>query len=192
MAKKPKTLKIIGLAGSLREKSFNGMLLDAAADFGGRACIIEIASIHGIPLYNQDVEDVAIPQKVLALQDRIAEADGLLLVTPEYNHSIPGVFKNAVDWLTRPPEVIERVFHNLPVAVIGTSPGPGGSGMAQLAWLPVLQTLRTRPYFGPMLIIPKADEVFGKTGKITDPKVKKQVQDFINGFCEFVKEHHRD
>jgi chromate reductase len=192
MAKNPKQLKIIGLAGSLREKSFNGMLLDAAAGYGGRACIIEIASIQGIPLYNQDVEDAGIPKTVKGLQDRIAEADGLLLVTPEYNHSIPGVFKNAIDWLTRPPEVIDRVFAKLPVALIGTSPGPGGSGMAQLAWLPVLQTLKTQPYFGPMLIIPKAGDLFSKTGKLTDPKTKNQLQGFIHGFCQFVKEHHRD
>ena len=193
LGKISKSLQIIGLSGSLREKSFNRMLLDAAAEFGGRACNIQVESIQGIPLYNQDVEDEkGIPKPVQRLQTLISQADGLILVTAEYNHSMPGVFKNAIDWLSRPPEQIEKVFKGLPVAVMGTSPGMGGSGMGQLAWLPTLQHLQTVPYFGPMLIIPKASDVFGKTGAVTDAKTKKQIEGFVKGFTEFVKEHRRD
>jgi len=81
-------------------------------------------------------------------QAAIAAADGLLLVTPEYNNSIPGVFKNAIDWLSRPPADISRVFGGKPVAIIGASPGGFGTILSQEAWLPVLRTLGTKPWFG--------------------------------------------
>lgn len=83
-----------------------------------------------------------------ALKDRIAAADGLLLVTPEYNNSIPGVFKNAIDWLSRPASDIGRVFDGKPVGLIGATPGGMGTPFSQTAWLPVLRTLGTRPFFG--------------------------------------------
>src|SRR3546814_2026707 len=99
---------------------------------------LNIASISGIPLYNADVEEEeGIPQSVADLKEAIAKADGLLLATPEYNNSIPGVFKNAIDWASRPPADIPRVFAAKPVAVIGASPGGFGTILAQDAWLSV-------------------------------------------------------
>src|SRR5437867_1256598 len=115
---------LIGLSGSLRRASFNSALLRAAAGLAPAGVRIEIATIQGIPLYDGDVEsERGIPAPVSLLKDAIALADALLLVTPEYNNSIPGPLKNAIDWLTRPPDDIERVFAGKPVAVMGASPG---------------------------------------------------------------------
>jgi chromate reductase len=108
---------ILGISGSLRKGSYNTALLRAAIEAAPDGTRVEIASIRGIPLYDGDVEaESGVPDIVRDLKDRIARADGLLLVTPEYNNSIPGVFKNAIDWLTRPPADIPRIFGNRPVA----------------------------------------------------------------------------
>ena len=137
---------IVGISGSLRRGSFNSMLLRAAVELAPADAKIEVGSIREIPLYDGDVEaEQGIPKPVQALKDQIIAADGLLLVTPEYNNSIPGVFKNAIDWLSRPPADIARVFANRPVALMGATPGGGGTMLAQTAWLQVLRTLGTRP-----------------------------------------------
>src|SRR2546425_3048293 len=115
--------RIVAIAGSLRRGSFNAALLRAAAALAPEDVTLEIATIKGIPLYDGDVESAdGIPPIVAALKDSIATADGLLLATPEYNNSMPGVLKNAIDWLSRPPADIPRVFGNRPVAIIGASP----------------------------------------------------------------------
>jgi len=120
--------RVIGLSGSLRSGSYNTALLRAAARLMPEGVTLEVATIHGIPLYDGDVEAAeGIPAPVAALKDQVAAADGLLLATPEYNNSIPGVFKNAIDWLSRPPADIGRVFGGRPVAVIGASPGGFGT-----------------------------------------------------------------
>ena len=141
--------KIIGIAGSLRAGSFNQALLRAAAELAPEGCEVEIASIRDIPLYDGDVEaSSGAPAAVSALKDRIAAADALLLVTPEYNNSLPGVFKNAIDWLSRPSADIKRVFGGRPVGLMGATPGPGGTRLAQTAWLQVIRTLGMCPWFG--------------------------------------------
>ncbi len=117
-------IKIIGITGSLRSGSFNTALLRVAAGLMPSGAMLETATLKGIPLYDGDIEaNEGIPQAVIALQEQIAAADGLLLATPEYNNSMPGVFKNAIDWLSRPPSDIGRVFGGRPVAVMGASPG---------------------------------------------------------------------
>src|SRR6266850_2040968 len=114
---------IVGLSGSLRKASFNAALLRAAVELAPAGLVVEMASIVGIPLYNADVDRDGTPAPVAALKDRIAAADGLLLVTPEYNNSIPGVFKNVIDWLSRPPGDIPRVFGGKPVTLMGATLG---------------------------------------------------------------------
>ena len=123
--------KIIGISGSLRRASFNAALLRAAVELAPSGSTIEIASIRDIPLYDADVEAQGIPSAVVALKEKVVAADALLLVTPEYNNSIPGVFKNAIDWLSRPPADAPRVFANRPVTLIGASPGKYGTLQAQ-------------------------------------------------------------
>jgi NAD(P)H-dependent FMN reductase len=177
---------IVGIAGSLRSGSYNAALLRAAAGLMPSGANLDIASIKGIPLYDGDVEaNEGIPQAVSALKDRIAGADGLLLVTPEYNNSMPGVFKNAIDWLTRPPADIPRVFGNRPVAIMGASPGGFGTILSQNAWLPVLRTLGMRPWFGGRLLVSHANGVFNEAGELTDEKVKAQLGQFLQRFVEF-------
>jgi chromate reductase, NAD(P)H dehydrogenase (quinone) len=182
---------ILGFSGSLRRGSFNAMLLRAAAEMAPAGTTIEIGSIEGIPLYNQDVEDQGIPEPVLALKERIAATDGLLIVSPEYNNSIPGVTKNAIDWLSRPPKDVPRVFRDRPVGVIGATPGMGGTALAQLAWLAVLRTLGTAPWFGARVGVGRAREVFDAEGRLVDDTVRGQLQSYINGFAKYVDERKR-
>src|SRR5262245_53167819 len=131
--------KIVGIAGSLRQKSYNKWLLQAAQKLSPPELEVQIHSIEGIPLYNADVEAQGMPAVVQQLKDSIAQSDGLLLVTPEYNNSIPGVFKNAIDWCSRPDKDIGRVFGKKPVALIGATPGRGGTRLSQNAWLAVFR-----------------------------------------------------
>ncbi len=177
---------IVGLSGSLRSGSFNTALLRAATESMPAGARLELGSIKGIPLYDADVEAASgVPDVVAALKERIVAADGLLLVTPEYNNSIPGVFKNAIDWLSRPPADIPRVFGGRPVAVIGASPGGFGTLLSQTAWLPVLKTLGTRAWFGGRLQVSRAGDVFDANGKLVDERVREQLRKFLDGFVKF-------
>lgn len=181
--------KIIGIAGSLRKASFNAALLRAAAGLAPAGTDIEVASIAGIPLYDGDLENEhGIPDVVTTLKDRIAAADGLLLVTPEYNGSIPGVFKNAIDWLSRPNSDIARVFGDKPVALMGATPGMAGTRLAQSAWLPVLRTLGARAWFGKQLYVASASQAFDSEGRLTDEKVLQLLTAFLAGFSDFASE----
>lgn len=108
-------------------------------------------------------------------------------MTPEYNNSIPGVFKNAIDWLSRPATDIKRVFSGRRVAVMGATPGSGGTSLAQVAWLPVLRALQMRPWFGSRLLVSNAGKVFDAQGELIDDNVRSQLKAFINGFEKFVR-----
>ena len=183
---------IIALCGSLRRKSFNRMLLRAASEAAPTGTSIEQESIREIPLYDGDVEEEqGVPNAVKRLKDRIAEANGLLIVTPEYNHSMPGVLKNAIDWLSRPAEDIPRVFGGRPVAIMGATTGPGGTALSQAAWLPVVRRLGMRPWFEGGVLLSNAFMVFDTDGRIVDPVMKGQVRSFIEGFAAFAAVQQR-
>jgi chromate reductase len=178
---------ILAISGSVRARSFNQMLLHAAAEVAPAGITVESASIKDIPLYDGDAEEASgVPAAVQALKDRIARASGVLLVTPEYNNSIPGVFKNAIDWTSRPAADIARVYGGKPVGVIGATPGPAGTGLAQVAWLPVLRTLGTVPFFGGRVMVSNAAKVFDDQGKLTEPAVRAQVEKYMAAFAQFV------
>ncbi|MBR0681591.1 NAD(P)H-dependent oxidoreductase [Roseomonas eburnea] len=185
-------MKMIGLSGSLRGASLNTALLRAAARSMPDGATLEVETIHGIPLYDGDLEAAeGIPARVAELKERIAAADALLLVTPEYNNSIPGAFKNAIDWLSRPPADIRRVFGARPVALIGASPGGFGTILAQNAWLPVLRTLGMDLWAGGRLMLSRAQGVFGADGALTDATAEKQLRAFLQGFVAFVASRPR-
>ncbi len=178
--------RILGISGSLRQASYNTALLRAAQGLMPKGAKLVEGSIADIPLYNGDDEAAAgIPPAVEALKDQIAEADGLLLFTPEYNNSIPGVFKNAMDWTSRPAKDMGRVFGSKPVAVLGATPGGFGTILAQDAWLPVLRTLGTRPWFEGRLMVARAGDVFDDQGTLADPQIRERLESFLAGFVGF-------
>ena len=178
--------KLIGISGSLRKGSYNTALLRAAAELVPAGTEMEIASIAGIPLYDADLEsERGIPAAVTELKDRIAAASGLLIATPEYNQSMPGVLKNAIDWLSRPGKDIPRVFGNRPVAIIGATPGPWGTRLSQTAWLPVMRALGARVWFGKQLYVPAAAQVLDAEGRLVDEKIKKVLTELMAGFAAF-------
>lgn len=180
--------RILGISGSLRRQSFNTALLRAAQELVSGDIDIDAATLHGIPLYDGDVEQAdGIPPSVVALKERIFACDGLLLVTPEYNNSIPGVFKNAIDWLSRPPADAGRIFSGRPVAVIGASPGGFGTILSQNAWLPVLRTLGTRHWAEGRLMVSRAGKLFDEAGALTDDGTRDQLRHFLQGFAAFVE-----
>lgn len=173
--------RLIGIAGSLRSGSYNAALLRAAASLVPAGTTLEIASIRDIPLYDGDVEAQGIPPAVAQLKDRIAASDGLLLVTPEYNNSIPGVFKNAIDWMSRGDGL--AIFVGKPVAVIGASPGGFGTILAQSHWLPVLRTLKAALWTEGRLMVSRAESLFDDQGNLTDDKMRAQLRKFLEGFA---------
>ena len=172
----------------MRRGSFNTALLRAAAQMAPAGVTLEVRTIHGIPLYDADVENgPGTPEAVIKLKDEIASCDGLLLVTPEYNNSIPGVFKNAIDWLSRPDTDIARVFRGRPVALMGASPGRFGTTLSQSAWLPVIRTLGMRPWFDERVLVFEARKMFDESGKLVDAHTRERVVKFVEGFCAFVR-----
>jgi chromate reductase, NAD(P)H dehydrogenase (quinone) len=180
---------IIGLSGSLRRGSYNSAVLRAAATTMPSDSVLRVESIAGIPLYDGDVETASgIPESVVQLKEAIAAADGLLLLTPEYNNSIPGVAKNAIDWLSRPPGDIARVFGGKPVAIAGASPGGFGTILSQNAWLPVFRTLGADLWSGGRLLISRAANVIDVNGEITDAATRDNLAKFVAGFVEYVRQ----
>lgn len=180
---------IVAISGSLRAGSYNTAVLRAAAELAPAGAHIEILSIADVPLYNGDAEERdGVPGAVQQLKDRVAGSDGLLLATPEYNNSVPGVLKNAIDWMTRPPSDIPRVFRDRAVALVGATTGMGGTRLAQVAWLPVLRTLGTRPWFGKQLYVTHAKDAFDAQGRLVDEKVRKLLAELVAGFVQFADE----
>jgi len=180
--------RIVGISGSVREKSFNRALLRLASTSMPAGSELRIESIADVPLYNGDEEAArGIPASVTRIKDAIAAADGLLLVTPEYNNSMPGVAKNAIDWLSRPPADIARVFGGKPVALAGASPGGFGTILSQNAWLPVFKTLGADLYAGGRLLVSRAGSVFDAEGHVADAATRDAVSKFLAGFCDFVE-----
>ena len=179
---------IVGLGGSLRRASLNSGLLRAAAELAPTGTILTVHGIDGIPLYNGDLEEAeGIPHVVTALKDKIAAADGLLIATPEYNSSIPGVLKNAIDWLSRPASDIARVFGGKPVALIGASPGGFGTVLSQAAWLPVLRLLGAAPWFGTTLTVARAGKLFDAGGNLTDGESRERLAALLAKFVASIE-----
>ncbi|HTQ37111.1 MAG TPA: NAD(P)H-dependent oxidoreductase [Steroidobacteraceae bacterium] len=182
--------RILGISGSLRAGSYNTALLRAAQGLSGPGIRLEIATLHGIPVYDGDLETrEGSPPAVAALKEKVIAADGVLLATPEYNNGVPGSLKNAIDWLSRPPGDIGKVFGNRPFAVIGASQGGFGTILSQAAWLPILRHLGARQWHGGRLLVSRAQTVFDAEGKLTDPAIAKQLGEFVNNFAASLTQH---
>jgi len=179
-------VRVVGLSGSLRKASFNTRLLRSAASLMPEGATLDVRTVHGIPLFDGDEEaGRGLPGPVATLKEAIAEADGLLLASPEYNNSVPGVLKNAIDWLSRPAADIKRVFGGKPVAVFGASTGRSGTRLAQSAWLPVFHCLGASVYSGRRLEVSRAREVWREDGTIGDDATVKRLTSFLEGFVAF-------
>jgi NAD(P)H-dependent FMN reductase len=179
--------RILGISGSLRKDSFNTALLRAAQSLVEPGVTLDAATLHGIPLYDGDAEARdGLPAAAAELKERIVASDGVLLVTPEYNNGIPGVFKNAIDWVSRPSMDIPRVFRDRPFALIGASPGGFGTILSQNAWLPVMRTLGTRFWSGGRLMVSRASQVFDEHGTITDDATRERLADFLRGYVQWI------
>jgi len=179
-------VRLLGISGSLRAGSFNTAVLRAAVELAGEGVTLEAATLHGIPLYDGDLElGEGLPAAVVALKEKVIASDGVLLVTPEYNNGVPGVFKNAIDWLSRPSSDIARVFGERPFAVIGASPGNFGTLLSQTAWLPILRTLGTRQWAGGRLLVSRASQLIDEQGQLADAATRKRLAEFVQGFARF-------
>lgn len=182
-------VQLLAISGSLRKDSFNTALARNARELVAPGIEVEVVTLHGIPLYDGDLEKAeGIPPAVEALKERIRAAAGLILVTPEYNSGIPGVFKNAVDWLSRPGSGIVELFGGKPCVVMGASPGGFGTIVAQTAWLPVLRALGVRHWAGGRLVVSRVTTLLDESGRIRDEAFSRQLRDFVTGFHAFATE----
>jgi len=177
---------ILSIAGSLRCMSFNRLLLDAAAQDAPAGLKIVQYEISSIPLFNEDLEQQAGgPESVQRLRLAAAESDGLLIATPEYNWSIPGVLKNAIDWLSRASP--EEVLAGKPVAIVGASSGPWGTRLAQAALRQVLTSTESLILPSPALFVRNAASAFDDSGRLTDQKVRAQLSALLGAFEEWIE-----
>ena len=158
-------LKVVALSGSLRKGSYNTAALRAALELAPEGMSIEIASIADIPFYDADVQAQGFPPSVVALGEKIRRADAVLIGSPEYNYSIPGVLKNAIDWLSRLPE---PPFAGKPVAMIGASPSLLGAARAQYHLRQTFVFLDALPVNKPEVFITMAHQKFDESGRLTD------------------------
>lgn len=178
-------MKLIAVSGSLRKDSFNTRLSRQMVDLAPDGAELDVLTLHGIPLYDGDLEESeGIPEAVETLRDRIKSCDGMILVTPEYNAGMPGVLKNALDWLTRPGEEMKPTFGGRKTGIAGATPGAWGTAFAQAGALINLRQLGCELYPG-YLRVSKAGELFD--GDDADDKLREQVSKWLEGFVAFVR-----
>lgn len=171
------SVKILGFAGSLREGSYNRALLRAAAEVAPEDVEVVAFDLRGIPLYDGDVEQRGFPEVVVAFKREIRDADAVLVVTPEYNWSFPGVLKNALDWATRPAG--DNPFRGKPVAVMGASTGAWGTLRAQLHLRQVLASLEARQLHRPEVLVTHARDKFDAQGCLVDEATRARVRELL-------------
>ena len=178
-------LKILGFAGSLRAGSYNRALLRAAQAAAPEGMTIEVFDLISVPLYNADVEAQGDPPGVVAFKAAIAAADGVLMVTPEYNHGVPGVMKNAVDWASRPPR--DAPLGGKPVGIIGASPSATGSARGQSQLRQAFEFTNSYCMPQPEVLVFRAHEKFDADGKLTDEPTRQHLRTFLTAFEAWVR-----
>jgi len=177
-------LTILGIAGSLRKKSYNRAALRAAQQLTPEGVKLEVFELDGIPVFNQDDEQNP-PDKVKELKARIRAADAVLFVTPEYNYSIPGGLKNAIDWASRPYG--DNAWQGKPVAVMGASVGAFGAVRAQYHLRQAFVFLDMLPLNKPEVMIGNANQRFDEAGNLVDPDTKKAVQALLESLAKWTR-----
>jgi chromate reductase len=178
-------IKVLGIPGSLRAGSFNRMALRAAGELAPEGMIFETCEIREIPMYDGDVETAeGLPDSVKEFRAKIQAADALVITTPEYNASISGVLKNAIDWASRPPQ---QPFDGKPIAILGTSPGALGTVRAQAHLRQILANLNGLVLVQPNVMISGAGQRFDASGALTDDATREFVRGLMAALLVFTR-----
>lgn len=178
------TFRVLGIPGSLRAKSYNRALLEAAREVAPQGVEIEILDLASVPLYDGDVEAEGDPEAVRDLKERIRNADALLIATPEYNASIPGVLKNAIDWASRPPQ---SALRHKPIAIMGAAPGNFGTIRAQTALRQILAHTDSYVLHKPEVLVFKAGEKFDADGVLQDEDTREWVRTLVEALVDWTR-----
>jgi chromate reductase, NAD(P)H dehydrogenase (quinone) len=183
MATVARVFNVVGFAGSLRRGCYNRALLRAATELAPPRLHIAIHELDGIPLYNGDIEAAGVSPSVMQLRDAIRQADGLLIATPEYNHGVPGVLKNAIDWLSRPPR--DSALNGKVAAVMGASPAsPEPRGQSQLRQAFVFTN--TYALLQPEVLVGRAHEKFDADGHLVHQATRDFLATFLERFADLI------
>jgi chromate reductase len=177
-----RSIRILGIAGSLRRQSYNRAALHAATQLAPEDATLDTFDLNGIPGFNQDEEQNP-PAKVVEFKRRIREADAILIVTPEYNYSIPGVLKNAIDWASRPYG--DSAWNGKPVAIMGASIGTIGTARAQYHLRQVFVFLNMFPINQPEVMIGNATDRFDAEGNLTDETTRKLIRQLLQNLVQW-------
>ena len=177
-------IKILGFGGSFRKGSYNKALLNAAKELVPEDAVLEIFDISGIPLYNQDLEN-EMPDAVKEFKEKIKAADAILIATPEYNYSIPGFLKNAIDWASRPYP--DNSFNGKPVAVMSASGGAMGASRAQYHLRQSFVFLNMHPVNKPEVIVTFASEKIDAEGRLMDQKTREKIAELLRSLVDFTR-----
>lgn len=180
----PRIFDVIGIPGSLRRGSYNRALLWAAIEIAPPTLRITIRDIGDVPLYNADVEANGVPDSVADLRKAVREADALLIATPEYNHGVPGVLKNTIDWLSRPPR--GSALDGKAAAIMGASPGMSGTARSQSQLRQAFVFTNTYALLQPEVLVARAHDKFDADGRLTDEPTRLHLKKFLNNFLELI------
>jgi chromate reductase, NAD(P)H dehydrogenase (quinone) len=187
MATAARVFTVVGFAGSLRRGSYNRALLRAATELAPPALHIDIHELDGIPLYNGDIEAAGAPPSVVHLREAIRQADALLIATPEYNHGVPGVLKNAIDWLSRPPR--DSALNGKVAAVMGASPGITGTARGQAQLRQAFVFTNTYALLQPEVLVGRAHEKFDADGRLIHEATRDHLATFLLRFTDLIALH---
>ena len=182
------SIKILGIAGSLRRGSYNRAALRSAQKLVPKDAVLEIFELDEIPSFNQDLEKQP-PESVINLKEKVRSADAILFVTPEYNYSIPGVLKNAIDWASRPYG--DNAWDSKPVAVMGASVGMLGTARAQYHLRQVFVDLNVYPLNRPEVMIANAADRFDKDGNLTDQKTRGMIKELMEALVAWTIKYQK-
>ncbi len=176
-------LKVLGICGSLRKKSFNMAALRAAGELLPPGMLLHITGIADLPMYNQDVFDAGMPEPVKRFRTEVAQADGVLIASPEYNFSVTPALKNAIDWGSRAPD---QVWQDKPIAIFSASPGPVGGARVQYDLRRILGQIWGHVLPRPEVFIGNAASKFDAELRLTDETTRKFLTDLLVGFKAWI------
>lgn len=178
-------MKILGISGSLRKGSYNTLLLRAARQLIDKEATLEVFDISMVPFYNADIDGEIKPQPVQQLLESIAGSDGLIFATPEYNHSIPGVLKNTIDWASRP--AFQSVLLQKPAGILSASMSAIGGARAQMHLGNILSSTLTPVFLTPDYLLPFAQNAFDESGMLCDKTAESRLRCYLAEYCDWVR-----